>query len=110
MQQPQLNKSKIMNTKLHHNHLTLALIAGSLALPLIAQAAQHPRYKLIDLGTLGGPSSNFNTFSKTINNQGTATGVADTALPDPFAPNCFGPNCLVQHAFQWENGLMNDLG
>jgi len=49
-----------MNTKHHLNHLKLALIVGSLALPLITQAGppptkEHPRYKLIDLGTLGGP-------------------------------------------------------
>ena len=56
----QPHKSKIMNTKNHLNHLKLALIVGSLALPLITQAGppptkEHPRYKLIDLGTLGGP-------------------------------------------------------
>src|SRR6185503_4180327 len=109
-QQPQLNKIKIMKTKHHLNNLKLAFIVGSLALPLITQAGKHPRYKLIDLGTFGGPSSTFNGLSKTLNNHGTAIGAADTAIPDPFAPNCFGPNCFVQRAFQWRHGVLTDLG
>jgi probable HAF family extracellular repeat protein len=110
MQQPQPNKSKFMNTKHHLNHVTLALIVGSLALPLIAQAGQHPRYKLIDLGTFGGPSSILQNLQEIVNNRGTVIGVADTAVPDPFAPNCFGPSCYVQHAFQWQGGVLTDLG
>src|ERR1041384_6896615 len=98
MQQPQLNKSKIMNPKHHLNHLTLALIVGSLALPLIAQTAQHPRYKLIDLGTLGGPGSRLEGDSKVLNNAGTVVGDADTSNPG------------VQHAFRWQKGVLTDLG
>ena len=99
-----------MKTKHHLNHLKLALIVGSLALPLITQAGQHPRYKLIDLGTFGGPASTLIDFSKIVNNQGTFVGGADTARPDPFAPNCFSPSCVVQHAFQWQKGVLTDLG
>src|SRR6476620_1417974 len=85
--------------------VNVSLMFSALVVPLATQAGPppaetHPRYKLIDLGTLGGPSSTFEGLSETINNQGTAIGTADTAVPDPFAPNCFGPNCLVQHAFQ----------
>jgi len=83
MQQPRHHKPKFMNTKHHLGHLTLALIVGSLALPLTTQAEQqqkkeHPPYQLIDLGTFGGPSSTFEDLSKTLNNQGTAIGAADT--------------------------------
>ena len=104
-----------MNRKHHLNHWKLALIVGSLALPLITQAEQpptkeHPRYKLIDLGTFGGPSSQFYQYGKNVNNRGAVVGGADTANPDPFAPNCAVPSCFVQHAFKWQNGVLSDLG
>ena len=68
---------------------------------------EHHHYKLIDMGTFGGPNSFFSTpVSRVINNRGTATGVADTSVPDP---NCFF-DCLVNHAFVWKNGLITDLG
>src|SRR6266699_491126 len=121
MQQTQLHKSKIMNTKHHLNHLKLALIVGALALPSIIQAGhehkrgnekkeEQSRYKLIDLGTFGGPGSGFTRFSKILNNKGTVIGGADTANPDPFDPNCFDPGCSIQHAFRWQKGVLTDLG
>src|SRR5258705_7774153 len=99
-----------MNSRHHLNHLKLALMVSVLALQWTTQAGQHSRYKLIDLGTFGGPSSGFSDLAKTINNRGTAAGAADTPVPDPFAPNCFGPSCFVQHAFQWRHGVLTDLG
>jgi probable HAF family extracellular repeat protein len=100
---------------LHRPVVNMSLMLSALIVPLATQAGPslaktHPRYKLVDLGTLGGPSSTFEGLSKTINNQGTTIGTADTAFPDPSAPNCFGPNCLVQHAFQWKHGVLTDLG
>src|SRR6266516_2089451 len=99
MQQPQLHKSKVMNTKHCLSHLKLALIVGALALPLITQAGheqkkERARYKLIDLGTLGGPGSSFTGPSKILNHRGTVVGGADTPNPDPFNPNCFSPGCF----------------
>jgi hypothetical protein len=72
----------------------IALFTG-LALPLhlAAQNKQdhthkHRHYQLIDMGTFGGPSSLFsNPDSRAINNRGTATGMADTSIPDPYYPN-----------------------
>ena len=92
-----------------------SVIVGALALPLMVPAGQPPakessRYKLIDLGTFGGPGSSFTRFSKIANNQGTVIGGADTAIPDPFDPNCFSPNCVVQHAFKWQDSVLIDLG
>jgi probable HAF family extracellular repeat protein len=107
---------KAMKTKDPVGYFALALIVSSLALPLATHADQqqkneHSRYKLIDLGTFGGPSSGIISFNEQmINNQGTAIGVADTPVPDPFDPNCFAASCFVQHAFQWKHGVLTDLG
>jgi probable HAF family extracellular repeat protein len=73
--------------------------------------AQHTRYKLIDLGTFGGPASYFsNGFDGILNDQGTAVGWADTSTPDPYPAFCFNPDCFVSHAFQSRNGGLTDLG
>src|SRR5262245_35130130 len=95
--------------------LHISLMTATLVLPFITCAGQpptkaHPRYKFIDLGTFGGPSSTLEGSARVINNQGTAVGAADTPVPDPFAPNCFSPSCFVQHAFQWRDGVLTDLG
>lgn len=81
------------------------------------QEANKPRYKLIDLGTLGGPISSFGPFNSVIlNEDGTAMGGADTSTSDPNYPN-FNPfvapdplDPFIQHAFLWQNGVMTDLG
>jgi hypothetical protein len=75
-------------------NMTVAIVTGILiTLALPAQlAAQHPRYKLIDLGTLGGPTSIvcISCFdgqffaSGIVNERGTTVGFADTSTPDPF--------------------------
>ena len=81
------------------------------------QKANKPRYKLIDLGTLGGPGSSFGPFNQVILNEaGTAVGGADTSTADPNYPNFspfIAPNPLdpfIQHAFLWQNGVLTDLG
>src|SRR6266705_1951923 len=58
----------------------------------------HIRYKLIDLGTLGGPNSAETLEFPFINNRGMVVGFADTATPDPTNPGGFLP-----HAFRWQH-------
>ncbi len=104
--------------------LTTITLFTSLASPiqLAAQAQQqiqkkeHIRYKLIDLGTFGGPSSSVPVLFYEINgtvgvqvvsNQGTVAGFADTSTPDPF---CFIDDCFYPNAFQWKNGVLTNLG
>jgi probable HAF family extracellular repeat protein len=73
--------------------------------------SKHHQYKLIDVGTFGGPSSFVESpFSADINSRGTAIVFADTSLPDPYSPNCFQPDCLVNHSGQWQDGVLTDLG
>jgi probable HAF family extracellular repeat protein len=69
---------------------------------------QHPRYRLIDLGTFGGPASYFeNGFDGILNDHGSAAGFANTSVPDPL---CFAANCFATHAFRAHNGRITDLG
>jgi probable HAF family extracellular repeat protein len=79
---------------------------------------RHHTYKLVDMGTFGGPASELTTNNglgagaKVLNDRGTLTGSADTPIPDPYFPNCFGftGDCFVTHAFRWDNGRRTDLG
>ena len=74
--------------------------------------AKHHTYKLIDMGTFGGPNSFFfsSPVGDNINNRGTVVGAADTSLQDPYYPNCDTPDCLILGAFQWKNGILTNLG
>jgi probable HAF family extracellular repeat protein len=93
-------------------HIAGILLAASLtcATPL---AAQHPRFKLVDLGTLGGPHSygEINGNDPLLNNSGTVASLADLALPDPNASFfCYNPDCYQAHAARWKHGSITDLG
>lgn len=73
---------------------------------------KHHTYKLIDLGTFGGPNA-FITGQPVVpnvNNHGTVVGAADTSLQDPYYPNCDTPDCLILRPFQWKDGILTDLG
>src|SRR6516165_9073885 len=73
--------------------LVLVHAALALAMPVSGAAQEQLRYRLIDLGTLGGPQSfgDGGHNAANINNQGIAAGVADTATLNPNFPN-FGLN------------------
>jgi hypothetical protein len=107
---------------------TLKIVTGitlfaALAIParLTAQASQrqeekqeHTRYKLIDLGTFGGPHSygsvNGEGF-QLLNDAGVVSSFADTSTPDPSFPAfCDNLDCFLSHAFRWKNGVLTDLG
>lgn len=90
--------------------MTAITLFAALVLP-IGLAAQQPRYKLIDLGTFGGPNSHY--FSapvvQSVNSRGMVVGAADTPDADPDAPFCFF-DCFVNRAFVWQAGKLVDLG
>ena len=75
----------------------------------IQMAAQHARYKLIDLGTLDGPNSSIANFEQVVNDRGMVIGGADTPTPDPSCVG-FNSDCFVSHAFEWQGGTLTDLG
>jgi probable HAF family extracellular repeat protein len=100
----------------------IALAALAVPAQLSAQKNQnhkHHHYQLIDMGTFGGPSSWLATtnqvtspggINQVLNNQGTVVGWGDTSTPDPFAPSCFNFDCFLPLAFQWQKGVVTDLG
>jgi probable HAF family extracellular repeat protein len=71
-----------------------------------------PRFVAIDVGTLGGPNSVPNDPGRSITESGIVVGGADTAALDPFPkdPGCVSSPCHADHAFEWRNGHMTDLG
>ena len=101
------------------NHRLLGTIVIALfALPMFSlqlaaqpNATTHPKYKLIEIGTFGGPNSVYNVFTRIGRNDGTFVGAANTAETDRFAPDCFDlESCFVQHAWMWSGGSLIDLG
>jgi probable HAF family extracellular repeat protein len=88
-----------------------ALFLTAFSLP-VQLAAQYPQYKLIDIGTFGGPNDGVNGPNVPIlSNDGIYGGESELNIPDPFAPTfCQDPDCLVQHAQKWSSGVMTDLG
>jgi hypothetical protein len=107
-------------TKLTHTARALMLLLAFESL-LSAQQARpritHTKYKLIDLGTLGGPvsyESPNGESNQILSDSGVIAFSADTSIPDPNAPDfCFNPHpdgCFVTHATQWKQGALTDLG
>jgi probable HAF family extracellular repeat protein len=108
--------------KLKRWHLFVVVtLFGALALP-VAMAAQdnatqnhkpkHHTYRLIDLGTFGGPQSFVNIpngYAPVLNNRGTVAGWADTSTADPHPNHCF-TDCFVAHAFRSQGHGKTDLG
>jgi probable HAF family extracellular repeat protein len=92
--------------------LLLILIGGFVCVVPTQAGSKHNRYKLVDLGTLGGPHS----YGSMINNGGFAllneSGlVASTADTSSLDPSCSGPpDCFRAHAAEWKNGVVTDLG
>jgi probable HAF family extracellular repeat protein len=67
----------------------------------------HHQYKLIDLGTFGGPSSVIFGETGPLNNLGQVTSCADTSAPNENPS--FSDDPFVQHAFFWSQGVLHDL-
>src|SRR5947209_6492546 len=91
--------------------ILIAALIGMLVLPgqLFAapqlQPAKYP-YVAIDLGTLGGPSSQ-NGF---IVNGGTVLVQADTAIHDPDYLKAGSTDPYLSHGALWRSGKLTDLG
>jgi probable HAF family extracellular repeat protein len=84
------------------------------------QSSEHtPRYKAVDLGTLGGPNSYINPAwelggPNQMNGRGVTVGSAATPEFTPlgcvFCNGIAGQVPNVFHAFEWSGGVLEDLG
>jgi uncharacterized membrane protein len=106
---------KLTLSHVYLTFLTLTMIAlAPASLGAEAAAHKHPRYRLVDLGTFGGPisyGSADETGGRILNDAGVVSSYADTTEPDPYAPDfCSNPDCLVAHAYRWQGGVLEDLG
>jgi len=75
------------------------------------QNAKHHHYKLIDLGTFGGPASYVNFNTDVLNSHGAVIGSSETSIslpPNTNAYPCPGPQ--VFKAFEWHDGVVTNLG
>lgn len=88
---------------------SVGVLAGAAQLMAQAGSERRSRYIVKDLGTFGGPFSAVSFTPHPLNDGGTVTGLADTAVPDPFDPFCMS-DCFVAHAFLWRQGALTDLG
>jgi len=93
--------------------ITACAVATS-AVPLAGQDQQagkgintrHHHYKLVDLGTFGGPNSFLSGLTGPLNFRGVVTGCADSAIVDPnFSTQnpYFGGDPYIQIAYRWAN-------
>jgi probable HAF family extracellular repeat protein len=91
----------------------VVLVALAIPVSLAAQEhhSKHHKYKLIDLGTFGGPASIL-AGGYAVNSRGMVVGAAETSLSDPPHSNGFpcGPGTYVYHGLEWRNGSVRDLG
>src|SRR5215472_7669649 len=85
----------------------------------VPSGRQIPRYKLVDLGTLGGRASYVNPpwslgAHYQMNRHGVTVGSAATSVPTslgcPFCNGLDGQVFNVFHAFKWSGGVLKDLG
>jgi probable HAF family extracellular repeat protein len=115
-------KSRISMRLIAIAALVTLTISGSLAAQdatVPAKKAQHHHYKLIDVGTFGGPASFFNLPGNSVpalNSRNFAVGDSATSTPVPPNGNCFfceglfGFIPFVYHAFEVQKGVVTDLG
>jgi hypothetical protein len=107
-----LNKEATVKSRILICITPITLFAALAVPPQLA--AQHTRYRLVVIGTLGGPQSygDGGHGAANINSRGVAAGVADTAVLDPFYPNFnpvltgVGSYPYVFHAFTTNGGKL----
>jgi probable HAF family extracellular repeat protein len=108
-----------MNTRLLICVASVTILVAALVVPTELGAQERLRYKLIDVGTFGGPMSyinaEFNSFPS-VNDRGITVGGSATPLSAPANTNpfgCLGPDGdvpFIFHSFALKDGVVTDLG
>lgn len=91
----------------------VAALAAFICCPVLAgpPPANYPRYKLVDLGTLGGPNASQVFPGVTLNNRGEAIAQSGTATPDPFPSDFWLADGFIWHSILGTgDGVVRDLG
>jgi len=93
--------------------ISMTILLVALVSPIQTVAQERTHYRLIDLGTFGGPQSYVNIpdgYAPVLNDSGMVAGTADTSTPDPYPSFCFNEDCFVSHGMQSRKGAITDLG
>src|SRR5260370_32955943 len=104
--------------------ISICSLCAALAFPLVsfAQKSQasavprHHHYRVVDLGTLGGPQSFLNEEGNPVlpgahalNRVGAVVAIGDTSIRAPFTPNGHGADCVATYAFRSQDGMQSCL-
>jgi probable HAF family extracellular repeat protein len=90
--------------------LLLLTVAGTSGQEQKEQKKEHHHYKLVDIGTFGGPNSSF-VFPNPkglVNDSGVAVGGVDTSTPDPTS-TMFNGDAYISYGFTWQDGVAHKL-
>jgi probable HAF family extracellular repeat protein len=94
--------------------VVIATASTPLSIAAQQQVKNHPRYKVVVIGTFGGPQSvSFFGQARSLNDRGALVGQADTSVPDPSYPDfnpLLGADPFTQHGFLWRDDKLTDLG
>jgi probable HAF family extracellular repeat protein len=90
----------------------IGLFAGLMAITITTAQeakpkAKHHRYKVVDVGTFGGPNADTLVpppAAQILTNNGIFVGTGETKLPDPFPSACFNPDCFLRQPLLWVAG------
>jgi probable HAF family extracellular repeat protein len=101
-------------------YIAAVTLFAALAVPLQLAAQEshdqkpkHHHYKVVDMGTFGGPASNGIPF---LSNRGVMAGQSALSVPSPANTNPYGRGGFdglvpfVMHTFMWHEGDVNHLG
>ena len=100
----------------------LAVVFSGLAIAALVPAGSHAqeqsadrhhRYQLLDLGTLGGPTSLIFSLTDVLNSRGTVASCADLTTPNPNVSNgnpYITPDPFSAHGVVSDDGGFVDLG
>ncbi|HTS36018.1 MAG TPA: hypothetical protein VMH04_10125 [Candidatus Solibacter sp.] len=108
-------QTKRFTARLSFALLSSALIVMALAIASVGQQSKTKphRFRYVDLGTLGGPTSSIDGGGGTANNRGMFIPNADLSIQNPNFNNFnpyLGQDAYVNHAALWSHGVLTDLG